>query len=71
MSLANQIKITNNFSIDKEEKTVVSNNMGELFIKQTKGGLVVSSITTPQKVFCDIFRIKEPVNSTSLKKKII
>jgi len=25
--------------------------MGELFIKQTKGGLVVSSITTPQKVF--------------------
>lgn len=51
MILAPQIKITNNFSIDKEEKTVVSNNMGELFIKQTKGGLVVSSITTPQKVF--------------------
>jgi len=48
---ASQIKITNNFSIDKEEKTVVSNNMGELFIKQTKGGLVVSSITTPQKYF--------------------
>ncbi len=51
MILAPQIKITNNFSIDKEEKTVVSNNMGELFIKPTKGGLVVSSITTPQKVF--------------------
>lgn len=49
--IAPQIKITNHFSIDKEKKAIVANNMGELFIKQTKNGLVVSSITTPQKVY--------------------
>jgi len=53
LSIASQIKITNNFSIDKEDRSVVSNNMGELFIKQTKGGLVVLPLRLLKKYFND------------------
>jgi hypothetical protein len=53
------MRISNHFSIDNEKQALVSNNLGELFMKQNKRNVVLSLISYPQKVLLKQFEFKE------------